>query len=403
MITTDFRHIGSRLCHSYHVFTKGWHGGAVLHLFHTSSAALGYRISQNVRDCYQLLNVSEKASIVEVKEAYFKLAKLYHPDSKSRQADGNKFNQVQEAYNTICVHMEKMEKLERRKGEAQDELGDRQEFDIKHTAPQHRQYLEYEGIGYGTPNQRQKQYQKHRAVKAADAVSSHRMYKIAMTDEKSLVIKDKRAARKIRTTNVIERLVEDLIQDSMARGEFDDLPGKGKPLPPKPTYCPYIDLSTHHLNQVLVNNGYAPEWIQREKEIRNSLSDAKKALLKERRKLGPEPLNDFNVKKWAGLQIEFEESVKEINKMVNDFNLIVPIIKLQMVHICPKKEIAKVVSEYDKIAAESSQQEPVTEPVQLAGDEVAVMAGKVFSSLSILLSKMTSLIFDREGERVKNK
>ena len=49
-----------------------------------------------------------------MKEAYFKLAKVYHPDSKSKQADANKFSQVQQAYNTICLHIEKKEKRARK-------------------------------------------------------------------------------------------------------------------------------------------------------------------------------------------------------------------------------------------------------------------------------------------------
>lgn len=345
--------------------------------------------------------------MVEVKEAYFKLAKMYHPDSKSRQADANKFSQVQEAYRTVCLHVEKMEKQGRREGLEDEVLENAEgatEFDIKHTVPQHRQYLDYEGIGFGTPSQRQKQYQNYRAIKAADAVSTHRMYKIAVTDEKGLVLKDKAAARKIRTKNVIERLVEDLIQDSMARGEFDDLPGMGKPLPPKTDYCPYVDVSTHHLNQILVNNGYAPEWIQLKKEIRNSIGDARKALLRERLKLGPEPLNDYNVKKWAGLQIEFAETVKSINRRVNDFNLIVPIIRLQMVHIQPDKEIAKVVDEYGKMEereSEHSGQNKEKKEAVMVEDEVALVASRVFQGISGFLSRLTGAFLDREESRNK--
>lgn len=36
----------------------------------------------------------------------------------------------------------------------------------QHTAPQHRQYLSFDGVGYGSPVQREKQYQQSRASKA---------------------------------------------------------------------------------------------------------------------------------------------------------------------------------------------------------------------------------------------
>jgi Domain of unknown function (DUF1992). len=48
----------------------------------------------------------------------------------------------------------------------------------------------------------------------------------------------------------MDRLVEDLIQESMSRGEFDNLSGHGKPLPQKIDINPYVDFTTHKLNQV---------------------------------------------------------------------------------------------------------------------------------------------------------
>jgi DnaJ family protein C protein 28 len=62
-------------------------------------------------------------------------------------------------------------------------------------------------------------------------------------------------------------LVEDLIAESMAKGEFDNLPGQGRPLQYS-DYNPYVDSMTHNLNKVLINNGYTPPWISLGKEIR---------------------------------------------------------------------------------------------------------------------------------------
>lgn len=47
----------------------------------------------------------------------------------------------------------------------------------------------------------------------------------------------------------MERVVEDLIQESMAKGEFDNLPNAGKPLQ-HDNYNPFVDIATHKLNQV---------------------------------------------------------------------------------------------------------------------------------------------------------
>ena len=67
--------------------------------------------------------------------------------------------------------------------------------------------------------------------------------------------------------STIDRLVEDLIQESMARGDFDNLPGAGKPLDYS-NHNPYVDSHTHNLNKVLINNGYVPEWVTLDKEIK---------------------------------------------------------------------------------------------------------------------------------------
>lgn len=59
---------------------------------------------------------------------------------------------------------------------------------MQHTAPQHRQYLNYDGIGTGTPFQREKQYGKFRAITASDNVMNHRVQK-AQAEEGSLIDK----------------------------------------------------------------------------------------------------------------------------------------------------------------------------------------------------------------------
>ena len=54
----------------------------------------------------------------------------------------------------------------------------------------------------------------------------------------------------------------------MANGEFDNLDGAGKPLPNRVDYNPYTDFTTHKINQIMVETGFAPEWVQLQKDIR---------------------------------------------------------------------------------------------------------------------------------------
>lgn len=61
---------------------------------------------------------------------------------------------------------------------------------LQHTAPQHRQYLSYNGIGSGNPFQRQKQYSKVRAMQAAANVYDHRISK-ASAEENTVLDKNR--------------------------------------------------------------------------------------------------------------------------------------------------------------------------------------------------------------------
>ena len=66
-------------------------------------SSIGYKIQDNLKECYSLLNVKEGCSEEELKESYIRLAKVYHPDSQSETADARKFNQVKDAYRAIMV------------------------------------------------------------------------------------------------------------------------------------------------------------------------------------------------------------------------------------------------------------------------------------------------------------
>ena len=54
----------------------------------------------NKRDLYEVLGVNKSASKDEIKSAYRKLAKKYHPDNHET-GDAEKFKEVQEAYDIL--------------------------------------------------------------------------------------------------------------------------------------------------------------------------------------------------------------------------------------------------------------------------------------------------------------
>lgn len=52
------------------------------------------------KDYYQILGVDKKASVKEVKDAYYSLAKKYHPDLNKGYEE--KFKEINEAHNILA-------------------------------------------------------------------------------------------------------------------------------------------------------------------------------------------------------------------------------------------------------------------------------------------------------------
>ncbi|KAI5745427.1 hypothetical protein M8J76_010981 [Diaphorina citri] len=292
---------------------------------------------------YESLGLPNESDQEAVRQKFISLAKKYHPDSGSPDADTEKFQQIEAAFRKL---REKFW-LERKKAnEVGGEFGlfheDKEKVevvdqDIKHTAPQHRQYLSFDGIGSGTPSEREKQYQKHKASTAVQNVYEHRINKLNARDVQTLIVKDKQRAKNIKTRYGMDRLVEDLIQESMSRGEFDNLSGHGKPLPQKIDINPYVDFTTHKLNQ---------------KEIR----EEKECLLREihgvKQKLS-KPITYEDMDLWKSQINKWKDRVTKLNSKINKYNLLVPILMKQMLLF----DLTKTCDDLLKEHTESSKEE----------------------------------------------
>lgn len=264
-----------------------------------------------------------------MRRAYIDLVKKVHPDSGHPDASADKFQEVDEGFKFL---MEKHANARRNiELDPDDEV---KVFDIRHTAPQHRQFLTFGGFGSGTSFQREKQYQYQRAMKAQENVLEHRMQK-ATANENTLVKKggDHFKRHAIKTKYGFDRVVEDLIQEAMSKGDFNNLSGAGKPLKDLQSQNPYVDFTTNKMNKILIDNGFVPEWISTHKEIREAIASLKVELRTERAKLHY-PLERNEEQVWEKTIERAEETIKKVNKNIDKFNLIVPVMEKQMVHIC---------------------------------------------------------------------
>lgn len=95
--------------------------------------------------------------------------------------------------------------------------------------------------------------------------------------------------------------------------------------------------------KVLIENGFTPEWITLQKEIKEEWDLLRNDLLRERKYFGPYPLSVEENIKWSEIVYKYKSFVENINKKISKFNLVVPVLSKQMVHVILENEAQKVV------------------------------------------------------------
>ena len=118
-------------------------------------------------------------------------------------------------------------------------------------------------------------------------------------------------------------LIEQRIQAAMAQGAFDNLPGQGKPLDLKKN--PYLEPGLELAYNLLQNNGFAPEWIERDKEIQKELERIRQQLRLAWQQRQGKPQHEA---RWRKAVADFTERLAKLNRKIADFNLVVPILSL---------------------------------------------------------------------------
>ncbi|KAI6173835.1 DnaJ-like protein subfamily C member 28 [Aphelenchoides besseyi] len=314
--------------------------------------------AQKLRQSYALLELDEDSTTEEVRHRYSQLAFKYHPDTGGQNSDPKLLQKIQSAYKFI------LQQTTEETGEQFEENDiEEKDFGIRHTAPQHRQYLEYGGIGSGTPFARLKNYQQARVSNALDNVREFTIEKTLRETQNpndgNLIAINQQQKKQRRLTSVIDRTVEDLILKSLSTGEFQNLKGAGKPLK-FDTSNPYIDGTQQRINRILRDNGFSPPWIMKENEIRYCTEEFRKDL---RTQLTNELVDrftpeiesqTFDVKQIdvvaECLQKEaFETRLKTINKLIQNYNLIAPSMKRQVMPMRLERELGRI---RDEVAAD---------------------------------------------------
>ncbi len=164
----------------------------------------------------------------------------------------------------------------------------------------------------------------------------------AKLEEHRLSIPPAHRSNRPRPEKERRNLVEQRIQEAMVEGAFDNLPGKGKPLNLKKN--PYADPGQDLAFSLLRNNGFAPEWIERDKEIRRELAEARNRLRAAWQKRRGNPAGDTA---WQTAVDRFEASLHKLNQKIADFNLIVPAARGQRPRLRLARELRRIQEEIE--------------------------------------------------------
>ena len=117
-------------------------------------------------------------------------------------------------------------------------------------------------------------------------------------------------------------IAERQIQDAMEAGEFDNLPGAGKPLDLDEDS--FVPMSVRLLNKILKNSGAVPVWIQTEKDLRKELEEI--GPFKERGlRLLRHSRNAASRDRAAHrLRTGYQERMEFVNNLIFKYNYIAP-------------------------------------------------------------------------------
>jgi DnaJ family protein C protein 28 len=140
-----------------------------------------------------------------------------------------------------------------------------------------------------------------------------------------------------------ESLIDQKIREAMEQGEFDDLPGKGKPVDTSEN--PFEDPELRLAHRMLRNAGFAPSWIEERKDIEAEFENARHQLSRVwtvlQNALGTENESGAQAR-WDRALTSFREQAGELNQRIVKWNLKVPAAGFQRSRIDIEKEVRQV-------------------------------------------------------------
>ena len=158
---------------------------------------------------------------------------------------------------------------------------------------------------------------------------------------------DAKSKRKhILTATTYKTVVEKQIQEAMERGEFDNLPGKGKPL----------DLDINHFAgdnelafKMLKDNNFTLPWIADRNRLFEEIRDFRERMLHQWQLHGAQVLamarggqEGVAQRRWTALLMQWLSNIERLNKRIADVNMGIPIRNLEILSLGIDSELTRI-------------------------------------------------------------
>ena len=141
-------------------------------------------------------------------------------------------------------------------------------------------------------------------------------------------------------------IVERKIQEAMEEGAFDNLSGRGKPLPQDEN--PHEDPTMRMSYRLLRNNGFSLPWIEEARDLDSALESARAKLMGSRAMLHATHSRHPHKSRqthWEDAVDQFRNSVAKINRQIQTYNLTTPSPSFHRLPINPDRELKRILEQ----------------------------------------------------------
>lgn len=141
-------------------------------------------------------------------------------------------------------------------------------------------------------------------------------------------------------------VVDQLIEEAQERGDFDNLPGKGKPLNIDDN--PFAgDMQMAY--KMLKDNDFTLPWIHDRKRMQDEVDELRSKMSHQVQLFGPQVIamarggqQALAERRWAALNSQWIVAIEDINRRIKDVNYSIPVRKLELLTLALDIELTRL-------------------------------------------------------------